>query len=85
VPYISADSDVTPERFTSQRREGAANYRTARSSTTIDPLPAHAQPLRFGARAPGLSSLYGWLDEVAIYDYPLTASQALAHYNAGRR
>jgi hypothetical protein len=118
VLYISADSDVTPERFTFQRREGAASYRTARSSTTIDPgvwyhavvtydgtnmrvylngvlehnvsapnpLPAHAQPLRFGSRAPALGSLYGGgLDEVAIYDRALTAAQALAHYNAGRR
>ena len=38
---------------------------------------------RVGAESSGSSQFIGSVDEVALYDYPLTAAQVLTHYQAG--
>jgi hypothetical protein len=42
-------------------------------------------PLRIGADQDGVYALTGTLDEVAIYDYELSADRVLSHFQAATR
>jgi hypothetical protein len=56
-------------------------------TNTTPYAPNTSRPLRIGAGATeGVGTYYfnGSLDEAALYDYPLSATQIAAHYNSGQ-
>jgi hypothetical protein len=54
-----------------------------RTQVGPDKITARAVPFVVGALGPGRSRFAGALDEVAVYDKPLTLERILAHYKVG--